>query len=102
MNVDLASKIVSLRLGIECLIVRYTQQPDQIVNHQQTIDEFCRLITYLSDQQFVHVNFHKIDDNEQQNNSSINRFQSQRAFSFPSFHRGRGTNIYGQHSIPNK
>lgn len=65
MNIELASKIVSLRNGIESLIIRFSQQPEQILHRSPTIDQFCHLITSLSDQQFQCVFYEKMNTDQQ-------------------------------------
>lgn len=64
MNIDLASKIVGLRPAIEGLIIRSTQEPNEIINRSQSLEQLCNLIRLLSDQQLEHVLCEKINDNE--------------------------------------
>ncbi|CAF1320926.1 unnamed protein product [Adineta steineri] len=49
MNTDLASKIVSIRPAIEALIIRCTQQPNDITSHLLSVEQLCNLIRLLSD-----------------------------------------------------
>ena len=70
MDVDLASKIVSIRPAIEALIIQCTQDPNQIVNRPPANDQLCNLIRLLSDQQLEHVLCEKINDNNQQSTNS--------------------------------
>jgi hypothetical protein len=65
MNIELASKIVALRPAIEALIIRSTQEPNEIINRPQSVEQLCNLIRLLSDQQLEHVLCEKInEDNE--------------------------------------
>jgi hypothetical protein len=65
MNIDIASKIVALRPAIEALIIRSTQEPNQVINRPQPVEQLCNLIRLLSDQQLEHVLCEKInEDNE--------------------------------------
>lgn len=64
MNIELASKIVALRPAIEALIVRCTQNPDDITNCPQTIEQLCNLIRLLSDQQLEHILCEEIHENK--------------------------------------
>jgi hypothetical protein len=65
MNIDIASKIVAIRPAIEALIIRCTQEPNEIINRPQSVEQLCNLIRLLSDQQLEHVLCEKInEDNE--------------------------------------
>ncbi len=63
MNIDIASKIVAIRPAIEALIIRATQEPNQIINRPQSVEQLCNLIRLLSDQQLEHVLCEKINEN---------------------------------------
>jgi hypothetical protein len=60
---DIASKIVALRPAIEALIIRSTQEPNQVINRPQPVEQLCNLIRLLSDQQLEHVLCEKINEN---------------------------------------
>lgn len=79
MNVELASKIVSLRPALESLIVRCTQQPTELLNRSPMIEQFSHLIHLLSDQQLEHV---LCQSTEEEKNPPINIIDSR------PFHRG--------------
>src|SRR5689334_2536932 len=51
MNIELASKVVALRPAIEALIIRCTQEPNDIINRPPSVEQLCNLIRLLSDQQ---------------------------------------------------
>lgn len=74
MNSDLASKIVSLRPAIEGLIIRSTQDPNEIINRTQSVEQLCHLIRLLSDQQLEHILCEKIDENNQTQQSQNQPF----------------------------
>ncbi|UJR34291.1 hypothetical protein I4U23_021695 [Adineta vaga] len=114
MDIDLASKIVSIRPAIEALIIRCTQDPNEIINHPPSIDQLCNLIRLLSDQQLEHVLCEKVIENDEipqttnsnSNESSIN-YQPNRGYQQRSFYGGgrnrsfsrfnyRGNNTYQQ------
>lgn len=63
MDIELASKIVSLRPAIEALMIRCTQDPNNIVNRPQPMEQLCNLIRLLSDQQLEHIFCEKINEN---------------------------------------
>ncbi len=65
MNIDIASKIVALRPAIEALIIRTTQEPNQINNCPQSVEQLCNLIRLLSDQQLEHVLCEKINEDSE-------------------------------------
>jgi len=65
MNIDIASKIVAIRPAIEALIIRSTQEPNQIINRPQPVEQLCNLIRLLSDQQLEHVLCEKINENNE-------------------------------------
>jgi len=60
MNTELASKIVAIRPAIEALIIRCTQEPNDIINRPPSVEQLCHLIRLLSDQQLEHVLCEKI------------------------------------------
>jgi hypothetical protein len=65
MNTELASKVVAVRPAIEALIVRCTQEPNDIINRPQSIEQLCNLIRLLSDQQLEHVLCEKISEHNE-------------------------------------
>ncbi|CAF1338961.1 unnamed protein product [Adineta steineri] len=65
MNTDLASKIVSIRPAIEALIIRCTQQPNDITSRPLSVEQLCNLIRLLSDQQLEHVLCENIIENNE-------------------------------------
>jgi hypothetical protein len=74
MNIDIASKTVALRPAIEALIIRSTQEPNEIINRPQSVEQLCHLIRLLSDQQLEHVLCEKINetnDTRQPENSNF-------------------------------
>ncbi len=74
MNIDIASKTVALRPAIEALIIRSTQEPNEIINRPQSVEQLCHLIHLLSDQQLEHVLCEKINetnDTRQTENSNF-------------------------------
>ncbi|CAF3251955.1 unnamed protein product [Rotaria socialis] len=104
MNVDLASKIVSLRPAVEALIIRCTQEPNDIINRPQSVEQLCNLIRLLSDQQLEHILCEKVNEdnnNIQSVNANFNEspasteyppnqlFPSNRGYSQSSFYSGR-------------
>lgn len=62
MNVDLASKLVSLRPAIEALIIRCIKEPNEMIHHSTSIEQLCHLILLLSDQQGQNVRCEKLSD----------------------------------------
>ena len=83
MNVELASKIVSLRPALESLIVRCTQQPAELLNRSPMIEQFSHLIHLLSDQQLEHV---LCQSTEEEKNPPTNNIDSRPLYrgNFPS------------------
>lgn len=74
MNVEITSKIVALRPALEALIIRSTQNSNEIINRPQSAEQLCHLIRLLSDQQLEHVlceKIHENNDTTQTNNSSF-------------------------------
>ncbi|CAF4906637.1 unnamed protein product [Rotaria sp. Silwood1] len=103
MNIELASKIVSIRPAIESLIIRCTQEPNDIINHSESVEKLCNLIRLLSDQQLEHILCEKINENNnnttESTNSNFNQssseyrpnelFPSNRGYNQRSFYGGR-------------
>ena len=63
MSTELAAKIVAIRPAIEALIIRCTQEPNEVVNRPTSVEQLCNLIRLLSDQQLEHVLCEKINEN---------------------------------------
>ena len=72
MNIELASKIVSLRPAIEALITRCTQEPNEIINRSEPVEKLCNLIRLLSDQQLEHILCEKINEDNRTTSQSTN------------------------------
>ncbi|CAF1221606.1 unnamed protein product, partial [Adineta steineri] len=111
MNTDLASKIVSIRPAIEALIIRCTQQPNDITNRPLSVEQLCNLIRLLSDQQLEHVLCEKIVENNETtpstnsdfNESSINYrpnqlFPSNRGYQQRPFYRGNNNRPFNRYN----
>jgi len=69
-DIQLASKIVALRPAIEALIIRCTQQPDDITNRPPSVDQLCNLVRLLSDQQLQHVLCEKVTEQSETTQSA--------------------------------
>ncbi|CAF4614969.1 unnamed protein product, partial [Rotaria sp. Silwood2] len=102
MNIELASKIVAIRPAIEALIIRCTQEPNDIINRPATVEKLCYLIRLLSDQQLEHILCEKINENNNTTESTDSNFNessseyrsnelfpSNRGYNHRSFHGGR-------------
>lgn len=70
MDIHLASKIVALRPAIEALIIRCTQEPNDIINRPPSVDQLCNLIRLLSDQQLEHVLCEKVTEQTESTQSA--------------------------------
>ncbi len=75
MNVDIASKIVALRPAIEALIIRCTQEPNEIINRPESVEQLCHLIRLLSDQQLEHVLCEKINEDNEKKQADNSNFK---------------------------
>ncbi|CAF4289212.1 unnamed protein product, partial [Rotaria sp. Silwood2] len=84
------------------LIIRCTQEPNDIINRPPTVEKLCNLIRLLSDQQLEHILCEKINENNnttESTNSNFNQpsseyrpnelFPSNRGYNQRSFHGGR-------------
>jgi hypothetical protein len=75
MNTETASKIVALRPAIEALIIRCTQEPNDVINRPQSVEQLCNLIRLLSDQQLEHVLCEKIIEHDEPSQSTNSNFK---------------------------
>ena len=75
MNTQLASKIVAIRPAVEALIIRCTQEPNDIINRPPSVEQLCNLIRLLSDQQLEHVLCEKISEHTETTQSMNPNFK---------------------------
>ncbi|CAF4680508.1 unnamed protein product, partial [Rotaria sp. Silwood2] len=61
-NIEIASRIFLFRPGIQALIIRCTQEPNNAINRLKSVEQLCNLIRLLSDQHREHILCEKILD----------------------------------------
>ncbi|CAF3002298.1 unnamed protein product [Rotaria sp. Silwood2] len=54
-SIEIESKIVVFRPVIKALIIRCTQEPNNIINRLKSCEQLCNGIRLLIDQQLEHV-----------------------------------------------
>ncbi|CAF1354705.1 unnamed protein product, partial [Rotaria sordida] len=59
-NIKIVLKIIVCRPGIAALIIRCTQEPNNIINRLKSVEQLCNSIRFLSDQQLEYVLCEKI------------------------------------------